>query len=260
MPVLVTGIQPPRVRAVRGGSYLRGVSGRLSRRRRGALDSCDGHRNDGEGKRCLIRILLSYKVVAKNRLSTSTGGWLMASLTYIPSSALVSLLMSADPHKRFNVRVISPTQLSLETASFQQVSVIDLTNEKVIIDKILVPEPVAVPKASRRSGKYQLRAFDMTIDTYSLKDLLGEGLRILEKHKPGMLEKLSHVKARTKKIVARNPADLFDTPGLSNEFAQKLTDEWWYGTNNSTPETIKWLKRACDCGGVKWGADLSVSP
>jgi hypothetical protein len=46
MPVPVTGIQLPRVRAVRGLSY-RGEERSLSRRRRGALDSCDEHRNDG---------------------------------------------------------------------------------------------------------------------------------------------------------------------------------------------------------------------
>ena len=45
IPVLVTGIQPRRVRAVNEGY---GVKRSLAPKDLGALDSCDKHRNDGE--------------------------------------------------------------------------------------------------------------------------------------------------------------------------------------------------------------------
>ena len=102
-------------------------------------------------------------------------------------------------------------------------------------------------------------AFGETVDTYSLKDLLSAGLHALEKVKPGTLEKLSKVKKSTKRIVAKNPSDLFDTPGLSETYSQKLMDGWSYGTNNSAQETNAWLERACEAAGVKWGKDFSTS-
>jgi tRNA(Ile)-lysidine synthase len=45
IPVLVTGIQPPRVRAVNDCSRLDRWS--LAPKDLGALDSCDKHRNEG---------------------------------------------------------------------------------------------------------------------------------------------------------------------------------------------------------------------
>ncbi|RUM05625.1 hypothetical protein EFR84_16035 [Rhizobium chutanense] len=45
IPVLVTGIQPPRVRAVNDSFRLIGMS--LAPKDLGALDSCDKHRNEG---------------------------------------------------------------------------------------------------------------------------------------------------------------------------------------------------------------------
>ncbi|MFB2606866.1 hypothetical protein ACE04B_33695, partial [Rhizobium phaseoli] len=45
IPVLVTGIQPPRVRAVNDSFLLASAS--LAPKDLGALDSCDKHRNEG---------------------------------------------------------------------------------------------------------------------------------------------------------------------------------------------------------------------
>lgn len=183
----------------------------------------------------------------------------MASVSFISTSKLVSLLASADPQKALRVRVLNATRLSLETDTFQQVSMIDLAEEKIIPGDSPIEIPAPAPKLSRKSGKYQLIAFGETKDTYSLKDLLAEGLRALERAKPGTLEKLSLVKKSTKRIVAHNPEDLFDTAGLAETYGQKLVDGWWYGTNNSAQETNAWLERACESAGVKWGKDFSTS-
>lgn len=183
----------------------------------------------------------------------------MASVSFISTSKLTSLLAAADPQKALLVRVLNATRLSLETDTFQQVSIIDLAEEKVIPGNSPIEIPAPAPKASRKSGKYQLVAFGETVDTYSLKDLLSAGLQALETAKPGTLEKLSKVKKSTKRIVAQSPSDLFDTPGLSETYSQKLMDGWWYGTNNSAQETNAWLERACEAAGVKWGKDFSTS-
>jgi hypothetical protein len=183
----------------------------------------------------------------------------MASVSFISTSKLISLLAAADPQKALHVRVLNATRLSLETDAFQQVSIIDLAEEAVIPGSSPIEVPVPAPKASRKSGKYHLVAFGDTVKTYSLKDLLSAGLQALEKAKPGTLEKLSNVKKSTKRIVAANPSDLFDTPGLSEPYSRKLVNGWWYGTNNSAQETNAWLKRACEAAGVKWGKDFSTS-
>jgi len=178
----------------------------------------------------------------------------MAIVSYIPTSKLMSLISAADPQKDLNVRVLNATRLSLETDTFQPIAMIDLSEEKVIaVDSVVVAQPV-MPKATRKKSEYSLVAFGEAINAYSLKELLGVGLRALENKKPGTLDKLSKIKNHTKRIVAHEPALLFDTPGLSEKFAMKLVDGWWYGTNNSSQETEAWLKRACECAGVVWGS------
>ncbi len=115
------------------------------------------------------------------------------------------------------------------------------------------------PQASRQTGKYLVDIRGQTIECTSLKHLLGEGLRALEKERPGTLDKLSHVKPRTKRIVARNPGDLFDQPELSAKYAERLSDSWWYGTNNSAAETNPWLERGCEMAGLRWGKDFTTT-
>jgi tRNA(Ile)-lysidine synthase len=51
IPVLVTGIQPPRVGAV---IDLQISTESFAPEDSGALDSCDKHRNDGELGRCIM--------------------------------------------------------------------------------------------------------------------------------------------------------------------------------------------------------------
>lgn len=184
----------------------------------------------------------------------------MAVVSYISNAKLLSLLTAVDPQKALNVRVLSATCLSLETDTFQPVATIDLADEKVIPANESIEVSTVTEKASRRRGEYQLTAFGETATLYSLKDLLAAGLKALEKHRPGTLDKLAKVKTTTKRIVAREPAHLFDSEGLSEKYAAPLASGWWYGTNNSGQETEAWLKRACECAGVRWGGkDFSVA-
>lgn len=183
----------------------------------------------------------------------------MAVVCYIPTTKLLSLLTSADPQKAYNVRVLSPTRLSLETETFQPISIIDLADEKVVLASGSAEIAPVPERASRRRGEYCLSAFGETTTLYSLKDLLAAGLKALEKHRPGTLDKLSKIKTTTKRIVAHDAAHLFDSEGLSEKYAVFLGSGWWYGTNNSAQETEAWLKRACKCAGVQWGGkDFSI--
>lgn len=183
----------------------------------------------------------------------------MASVSFISTSKLTSLLNAADPQKALLVRVLSPTRLSLETDAFRQVSIIDLAEEKVLAANFQTGLSIAPSKKSRRSGTYQLSAFGETVEAYSLPDILSAGLKALEETRPGTLMKLSKVKKLTKRIVAQNPSDLFSTADLAEKHSRKLVDGWWYGTNNSAKETNTWLQLACEIAGVKWGSDFATS-
>jgi hypothetical protein len=119
------------------------------------------------------------------------------------------------------------------------------------------PRPAA--RRSRQSGEYLMEINDHTIECHSLKELLAEGLKAFEAERPGTLEKLSNFKGRTKRIVARDPARLFDRSTLVKNYAEKLADGWWYGTNNSATETNNWLKRACEVAGLTWGKDVTTT-
>jgi len=76
----------------------------------------------------------------------------------------------------------------------------------------------------------------------SAKQLLADGLKAIEAACPGTLEKLSHIKPRTRRIVARNPKDLFDEAHLVDEYSEQLAEGWWYGTNNSADRAKAWLQ------------------
>ena len=89
--------------------------------------------------------------------------------------------------------------------------------------------------------------------------MLAEGLRAFEQYKPGTLEKLSKVSPRSKHIVAREPRHLFTKADLIEKCTEKLVGDWWYGTNNSAPETEAWLKRGAELCGLSWGSDVTTS-
>jgi hypothetical protein len=184
----------------------------------------------------------------------------MATVSYIPTAKLIALLSKADPQRKLNVRVLNTTRLSLDNESFQPISIIDLASEDVLgPDETPVAFDVSAPKASRKSGEYEVTVYGKTVTGYSLKIVLGEALRVLEQKKPGTLEKLSKIRPGTKRIVARDPADLFVSADLAKKFGEKLMTDWYYGTNNSAQEVNAWLSRAADCAGADFGKDIKTS-
>ena len=121
---------------------------------------------------------------------------------------------------------------------------------------------IPVPDAStiyRRRAAYWFDVNGNRDGAVSLKQLLAESLRAIEAARPGTLEKLSHIKPRTRRIVARDRKDLFDEAHLADEFSEQLMEGWWYGTNNSADGTKAWLQRACTCAGLNWGKDFRTN-
>jgi hypothetical protein len=182
----------------------------------------------------------------------------MASLSFISASKLVELVQSANKGSQMYVRVVSGNRLALGSDPMNPTISIDLSRETVGPYGKPEPELQSGPRVTRRSGEYWFEIKGKRHEVSSLGELLGKGLREIEAARPGTLEKLSHHKGRTKRIVSRDRNALFDTKHLADKHAVKLVDGWWYGTNNSSGETENWLKRACEHAGLKWGENFKT--
>jgi hypothetical protein len=188
----------------------------------------------------------------------------MASLSFIEASKLVELVQSANKGGGMYVRVVSANRLALGTDPMNPSMAIDLSRETVGpygngSGKPPEAERESVPKATRRSGEYWFEIRGRRTKAGSLRELLGQGLREIEAQCPGALEKLSHIKLKTKRIVSRDKKALFDSERLVDEFAVQLMDGWWYGINNNARETESWLERASGCAGLRWGEDFRTN-
>jgi len=186
----------------------------------------------------------------------------------IRASKLVELLTQADASRTLNVKIIDGNLLGLGVDPSRPTYKIDLSNE--LLDRCANDDPAEIEElkhtaisgdatVSRRSGIYWFELMGQRIDCHSLKTLLSKALITLESIRPGTLEKLSRIKPRTRRIVARDRHDLFEQGHLVKQFSAPLSEGWWYGTNNSALETKTWLKKACRCARISWDAEMKLS-
>jgi hypothetical protein len=188
----------------------------------------------------------------------------MASI--MSAAKLANLLKSADPRATMHVQVLGE-RVVLGVNPLQPTHMIDFSNERVVPFGALAvqtPSSNETPRTSgvrfpRRSGDYWFEIRGKRTECGSLKELLAETLKGLERTKPGTLENLSRIRGRSRRIVARDANQLFDKPHLVKEYAEKLTNGWYYGTNNSARETSVWIQRAAECAGLTLGSDFAIS-
>lgn len=187
-------------------------------------------------------------------------------LSFISAAKLAELADLAEKQGHSYVQVQTKNLLALGADPLNPTHVIDLTKETIspISGPVIPPDPKTTParipqRASRRSGKYYIEVKGNTIECVSLKETLSEGLKALKKIHPGTLDKLTTIMPRSKRIVSRDPNQLFKKPDLVHRYSEKLVDDWWFGTNNSTNETLTWLRRGADIAGLVWGEDIETS-
>lgn len=195
----------------------------------------------------------------------------MAQVAEIPTKVLIRLLKSVDPNGSGLVQIMDRTRLAVGANGFAGASIIDLATESVDVPKSMrtsvsqfrsEPEKKSTLQSSRLkapAGKYLLQSGDKVSEHSSLKQLLAAGLTQLEVSSPGTLQKLSAIKPRSKRIVARNRSDLFESDDLAAQYSERLNAEWWFGTNNSSQETNSWLRRGCELAGLSWGSEFNTS-
>ena len=185
----------------------------------------------------------------------------MAHLSLMKARKLADLLNSAGD---VYVRILTTNQLAIGKDPMNHDAVIDLSKEAILPanGKAPAPEPPPQPepktRQSRSTGRYLIEFKGKMIECRSLREMLAEGLKAIEAHKPGTLEKLSTIKPRSKRIVAADKNKLFEDAELVEKYSERLMTGWWYGTNNSADETKTWLKRACELAGLTWGKDFEV--
>ena len=74
-----------------------------------------------------------------------------------------------------------------------------------------------------------------------------------------MLDKLTQIRPRSKRIVSRDKKLLFVNEKMAEDYGEPLGNGWFFGTNNSSQETRAWLERACKCAGLEWGKDFKTN-
>jgi hypothetical protein len=171
----------------------------------------------------------------------------MATLTAtsIPTQTLISLIKQADPKGQMHLKVVNQERLELGADPFSSSVAIDLANETLHSLGNGTPAPIATPvSAGRVTGSYWYQLDGKQFGCASVKALLLQSLAALAAADPHLMDKLSAVKKRTKRIVAKDKYDLFDSKHLADEYAVQMQNGWWVGTNNSTQEVKSWLALA----------------
>jgi hypothetical protein len=171
----------------------------------------------------------------------------MATLTAtsITTQTLISLIKQADPKGQMHLKVINQGRLELGADPFSSSVAIDLANETLHSLGNNTTTPMTTPVSTGRvTGNYWYQLNGKQFGCASVKALLLQSLAALAAADPHLMDKLSAVKKRTKRIVAKDKYDLFDSKHLADEYSVQMQNGWWVGTNNSTHEVRAWLALA----------------
>ncbi len=109
----------------------------------------------------------------------------------------------------------------------------------------------------RRTRTYAFELLGERVEEGNLKTAYMSCLRKLAELDHQFLDELSKEKTRSRKIIARDPKELYlKTPGLSEKFAVHLMGQWWIDTNLSQSQ-VEWrLEQACAVADLQFGSDL----
>ena len=119
------------------------------------------------------------------------------------------------------------------------------------------PEIARPPaRGGRRTGTYAFILLGDRIEAGSLREAYTTCLLKLGELDPQLFERLARVTTRSRRIVARNPTDLYlRKPGLAERYAARLTGPWWVDTNLSRAQCEQRLRKACEVAGLQFGGD-----
>ena len=143
-------------------------------------------------------------------------------------------------------------------------------SENDILRRLLLGEPAsrgsALPKRTslaedtiRSRGLWSVDVKGERISAANMKEAYRTLLLKLDEVSPKFIERFASERARSRKFVARKPADLYDSsPHLADEYAQPLKDGWYYDTNLSTEQVAKRARVAARVAGLLYGRDVRL--
>ncbi len=183
----------------------------------------------------------------------------MAISIAIPSAKLVALLQSADSSGAMYVSIVDSQRLAIGANILEPSHIIDIGSESIsgfmavpTNSRVSVPAPQVVQvdfHASRSTGFYAADFGAERVAATSQMELLIRCLIYLEARAPGTLGRLSHEGGSSKRIVARDRAQLYRHQRLQ-QHAVRILDGWWVATNNNHEETRKFIRTAARLAGV----------
>jgi len=93
----------------------------------------------------------------------------------------------------------------------------------------------------------------------NLKDAYRTLLLKLDTIAPGFMERFASERSRSRRFVAREPADLYNSsPHLAADYAQPLRDGWYFDTNLSAEQVATRARIASRVAGLLYGRDVKL--
>lgn len=121
------------------------------------------------------------------------------------------------------------------------------------------PRPAMVDEPVRLRGLWSVEVKGERSSAANMKDAYRILLLKLEDLMPGFLERFSQERSRSRKFVALNPVDLYDSaPHLAEDHARSLKDDWYFDTNLSTEQVAKRARVAAKVAGLAYGRDVKL--
>lgn len=116
--------------------------------------------------------------------------------------------------------------------------------------------PPRSPKALHSSSKYCVRFREKSIEADTLGDVLVKSLRAVEAEVPGTLFTLSRMTRGKRRIVARRKEDLYPGSRHLSEYARRVNEHWFVGTNYSREDVKIILVHVSVSAGLKTALTL----
>ena len=117
-----------------------------------------------------------------------------------------------------------------------------------------------IHEAGRKRAEIEIETSEKILKLGSYKQLMVEGLNLIEEMRPGTHQMLSNeprFKGRTKRPVAASHDDLYDADHPLTHSA-KLRSGFFAATNNKSEEAFGYVKSAAISAGLAWGKEFIV--
>ena len=76
---------------------------------------------------------------------------------------------------------------------------------------------------------------------------------------PSFMRRIADLETPGRRIIARNPKDLYKTTPSLIGFAEQLEGGWWLDTNLSKQQAISRLMMICRVTGLDFGSDVEAT-